>query len=231
MDTFSSFGERLSSVASKAASAVTEGVNAAGDMVGDALSDLGLKYHVEAAGKAVQDAAKGGGKKLADANKAMAKARRLANRALDFDEDDGFDTSDYELLLSAVGAEEKSVPIHGQITETFIVPADSAFVYKARVRKGDIGFSLREIREPNIVIELEHMTRYRSDQLIQAEIPATEIGPPRTYQLVFDNSHSHMQRKNCAMWVTIGQDVSLLDDAAGVARSKEVAMAEGGPDE
>ena len=122
-----------------------------------------------AADKVARRAVKDGGKKLADANKAVNKARRLANRALDFEEneDDALASSDYDLLLSAAGAVEKYVNINSSYTQTFVVPAGSAFVWKARVRKNDIAFAVREIRDNDTPIDLEPLIKYRSEAPIQ----------------------------------------------------------------
>ena len=128
-----------------------------------------LKDSLLAADKVARRAVKDGGKKLADANKAVNKARRLANRALDFEEneDDALASSDYDLLLSAAGAVEKYVNINSSYTQTFVVPAGSAFVWKARVRKNDIAFAVREIRDNDTPIDLEPLIKYRSEAPIQ----------------------------------------------------------------
>jgi hypothetical protein len=98
----------------------------------------------------------------------MNKARRLANRALDFEEeDDSLVSSDYELLLSAAGATEKTININSSYTQSFVVPAGSAFAWKARVKKYDIGFAVKEIRENDVAVDIEMMAKYRSDSPIQ----------------------------------------------------------------
>ena len=109
---------------------------------------------------------KDGGKKLADANKAMRKAQRLANRALDFEEDDDSVSSDYELVMAASGAIEKSIGVSSTYNATFVVPAKSSFVWKARVKRNDIGFAVREVRERDS-IDIESLEKYRFDNPIQ----------------------------------------------------------------
>jgi hypothetical protein len=128
-----------------------------------------LKSGIEAADKAARRAVKDGGKKLTDATKAMNKARRLANRALDFEEDDEV-SSDYEILMSASGATEKSINMNSTYTQIFAVPAGSSFVWKVRVKKNDIGFAVREIREiDSSVIDIEPLIRYTSSVPIQGK--------------------------------------------------------------
>lgn len=94
---------------------------------------IGFKDQVDAlekaAAKARADFSKVAGKGAADANKKLNKARRLANRALEFDEDEE-DSIDYDLLLSTVGATEKNISARAKYTQNFQVPAGSAFVWK-----------------------------------------------------------------------------------------------------
>ena len=63
---------------------------------------VGLKDKVEAAEKLARKAVQKVG---SDTSKAVNKARRLATKAFDFDEED-LDSSDYDLLLAAAGAQE-----------------------------------------------------------------------------------------------------------------------------
>jgi hypothetical protein len=59
-------------------------------------------------------------KGLNDTNKAVNKARRLATKAFDFEEEDestSLNSADYDLLLSAAGATELTIPAHGQVTK------------------------------------------------------------------------------------------------------------------
>ena len=171
----------------------------------------------------------GAGKRWIDANKGLHKARRLAKKALDFDDEDGeLSNADYDLLLSAAGATEKTIPIYKSHTQTFTIPAGSAFVWKARVKKFDIGFAVREqIKEDQPMVDIEVLSKHRSESQIQGQLPA--VAYARNITLVFDNSYSKIQRKSIAYWVSIGENVSLQDDALGAARSKEVMAAEDGP--
>ena len=94
---------------------------------------IGFKDQVDAlekaAAKARADFSKVAGKGAADANKKLNKARRLANRALEFDDDEE-DSVDYDLLLAAVGATEKNISIRAKYSQNFQIPAGSAFVWK-----------------------------------------------------------------------------------------------------
>lgn len=158
----------------------------------------------------------------------MNKARRLANKALDFEDDDeSLINSDYDLLLSVPGATEKNVAMYGTFSQTFAIPAGSAFVWKARLRKHDIGFAVREVRSQDLIVDIEPMQRFRAEAPIQGQLSACP--QPRNIMLVFDNSHSHIPSKRLVYWVACGENVSLADDALGAARSKEVAAAEEGP--
>lgn len=168
----------------------------------------------------------------------MNKARRLAKKKIvdvleiDEDGDDMLASSDYELLLSAAGALERNIGISTFFSQSFTVPAGSAFVWKARVKRHDIGFIVRELRDsasPSEAIDIESLTRYRSDAPIQGHLPAVTYS--RTITLVFDNVHSHLQTKKVVYWVACGENVTLADDAVGAARSLEVSAAEEGPQE
>jgi hypothetical protein len=181
-----------------------------------------------AAKKAAMDAKYAAGRKFADANKAANKARRLATKALDFEDDDeALESSDYDLLLSAPGATEKIIALHGTHAQTFLVPAGSTFVWKARVKRGDIGFAVREMRENANPVDIESVMKYRSESLIQGQLPPSNTA--RNIKVIFDNTHSHIQSKRIAYWVACGENVSLADDTIGAARSKEVMAAEEGP--
>ena len=178
---------------------------------------------------AANGAKSGAGKTWIDANKAMHKARRLAKKALDFEDEDGeLTSSDYDLLLSAEGAIEKTIAIYKNHTHSFHVPAGSAFVWKARVKKFDIGFIVREqLTENETPIDIQTEKNYRSESQIQGRLPPQQYN--REIVLIFDNSYSKIQRKQVAYWVSIGVNVSLEDDTLGAARSKEVMAAEEGP--
>ena len=159
----------------------------------------------------------------------MHKARRLAKKALDFEDEDGeLSSADYDLLLSAAGATEKTIAIYKSHTQTFTIPAGSAFVWKARVKKFDIGFAVREqIKENDPPVDIQEYSKHRSESQIEGQLAPTTRA--RTIILVFDNSYSKIQRKQIVYWVSIGENVSLQDDAVGAARSKEVMAADEGP--
>jgi len=194
-------------------------------------SSIGFKDQVDAlekaAAKARADFSKVAGKGAADANKKLNKARRLANRALDFDDDED-NSVDYDLLLEAVGTTEKVISIRAKHSQNYHVPAGSLFVWKARVKKNDIGFSIFEVNDGEN-IEIQENRKYSSDVTIQGQLPATSND--RVISLVFDNSYSNLAVKRVAYWIACGENVSLADDAIGAARSIEVAAAEEGPPE
>jgi len=161
-----------------------------------------------------------------DASKAVNKARRMASRAFVFEDETSY--YEYDLLLSAAGAVEKHIPVYSSHSPSFSLPAGSAFVYKARVKKHDIGFSVREIIDNNSPPALiENGARYTSENLIQGYI--APIDRDRTINLHFDNSYSTLQGKSIVFWVAMGQSVSLTDDQLAANRSKEVVAAEEGP--
>jgi hypothetical protein len=177
-------------------------------------------------------AAKDGRQNLANANKAVGKARRLATKIIEFeDEDDSICSYDYHQLMSVPGATEKTINIYGHFTQSFVIPAGSIFVYKARVRYHDIGFALRERKEDGRIEDIEPMTKFRAEDraTIQGQLHASD--KERTIMLVFDNSFSQFQAKRVVFWVACGEKVSLADDALGAARTMEVQAAEEGPAE
>jgi len=225
---FLSHTKEYIAVAKKTAQAGTEIMaKAGGEMNKHVLAGaeaIGLKDQLESVEKAVGRV----GKDAKGArNRAVNQARRFANRALDFNEDDdSLDSSDYDLLLSAAGASEKVVGIHHVFTQSFQVPVGAAFVWKARVKKYDIGFCIKEIRDGKEDIEIESMQRVRSDALTSGQLAPGNYS--RSFTIVFDNSTS-LQPKRVALWVAIGENVSLADDSVGAARSKEVKAAEEGP--
>lgn len=191
---------------------------------------------------AANEAKVGAGKRLGDITRAANKARRLANKALEFeDEDDELNSSDYDLLLAAAGATEKTIQIYQSHTQTFNVPAGSALVWKARVRRHEIGFAVREQRDKHEKKDkdsegghsgdIQPMTLYRSDTQIQGKLPPSKHA--RSIVLVFTNKPSaespNLNPKQVAYWVAVGANVSLDDDALGAARTKEVQAAEEGP--
>lgn len=200
-------------------------VKVAGGVVASTADAVGLKGQVLAAEHIARKFATQGTNQT---KRAVNKARRLANRALDFEEDSG-NSYDYDLLLSAAGAIEKTVPVLASHSQAFSVPAGSALIWKARVKKLDIGFSVKETVEesgqPAVVLEAPQ--KYTLDMPIQGKIAAVDY--PRTITLHFDNAFSALQSKTVVYWVAIGEQVSLSDDLVGVARSKEVAAADDGP--
>ena len=100
-------------------------------------------------------------------------------------------------------------------------------VWKCRVKSFDITFSVREVKDNDAIIESPQ--KYSSEAQIQGKI--APIDRSRNINLLFDNSHAHLQRKTVVFWVAIGEKVSLADDQIGAARSKEVTAAEEGPPE
>eukprot|EP01039_Chlorochromonas_danica_P002937 gene2937-3204_t len=228
-DLLSKFTDFAFNAANTAGKMTKKGVSVAENVVTTGIDAVGLKDKVEAAeNMARKIAAKG----KSDANKAVNKARRLANRAFEFeDEDEAQASYDYDLLLSAAGAIEKKVSGYGQHTVTFALPVGQCMVWKARVKKIDIGFSIREMREDEngntTPLVIEPMQRYSADALIKGELTAADR--PRTINLVFDNSHSPLQSKTIAYWVLIGENVSLANDQVGAARTREMIAAEEGP--
>lgn len=226
-DLMSQFTSIAFTAANTATKLTQKGVHLASGVMFSTADAVGLKDKVEAAENTVRKLAARGRN---DANKAVNKARRMATRAIDFNEDDHFlQCYDYDLLLSAPGAVEKRIPPLGNHTPTFTLPANNALVYKIRVKKWDIGFSIREI--PNgdgQPITMEPLVRYGADSVISGIITAV-TNESRIINFLFDNSHSPLQGKNIVYWVAIGENVSLQDDQNGGVRSKEMTAAEEGP--
>jgi hypothetical protein len=224
-DTSKSPLDTLTNFISQAASITKKGATLAGQTVIASADAVGVKDTFEAAGKATRKLAEKG---RYDATKAVNKAKRLASKALDFEEEeDSTDTIDFDLLLSAVGAIKKAIPIHGQHSQVFSVPIGSKMIWKARVKRQDIGFTVKEIG-PNGTTEIEPLQKFKSDMQIQGEINAATYN--RNITLTFDNSHS-LHGKTVAYWIAIGESVSLSDDVVGAVRAREVAAAEEGPAE
>ena len=205
-------------------------------------SRLQVESVERAAKAAINEAKVGAGKRLGDITRAANKARRLANKALEFeDEDDELNSADYDLLLAAAGATEKTIQIYQHHSQTYNVPAGSALVWKVRVRRHEIGFAVREHKDKKDRKDkdgegsgdIEPMTAYRSDTLIQGKLAPSKHA--RSIVLVFENKPSssspNLNPKQVAYWVAIGANVSLDDDALGAARTKEVTAAEEGPQE
>ncbi len=226
-DLISQFTSIAFTAANTATKLTQKGVNLASGVMFSTADAVGLKDKVEAAENTVRKLAARGRN---DANKAVNRARRMATRAIDFNEDDHFmQCYDYDLLLSAPGAVEKRIAPLGNHTPTFTLPANNSLVYKIRVKKWDIGFSIREI--PNgdgQPIVMEPLVRYGADSVISGIITAVS-SESRIINFLMDNSHSPLQGKNIVYWVAIGENVSLQDDQNGGVRSKEMTAAEEGP--
>ena len=205
---------------------------------------LGLKEKLtmasRAAGKVALNTKDGAFKVLGDGNRAFSKASKLAKNALDFEEDDTLDSSDYDLLLSAAGASEAHIGLQRVHTQTFFVPPGHTVVYKCRIKKGEVGFAIREIRVDRPPTDIKALTRIRSDAQVQGEIKATTR--PRNIALVFDNKKFDapmgakdlgllLKAKTVCFWVSCGEQVSLRDESVGLARGKEIEAANLGPDE
>lgn len=183
-----------------------------------------------AVGWAANKANTGVGRKLFDANRALRKASRMAKKTLDFEDVDGemVNVADYNLLLSAAGAIEKSIAINRSHKQVFSIPANNIFIWRARVKKFDVGFAVTEIiKDGETPVDIEPMAKYRFESQIQGKLAACNHA--RNIVLVFDNSYSHLQAKKIVYWVAIGENVSLEDDTVGAARSKEFMAAEEGP--
>lgn len=208
-------------VATTAFSAIGKFAKKGAAFISASADAVGLTDTVHAAEKAARKVAARG---RVDASKAVNKAKRMASRVLDFEDDDA-DTADFDLLLSNVGAIEKYIPIHSIHQQTFDLPAGSALVWKARVKRLEIGFSVKELRRDGDV-EIETPRKYGCSTQIQGHITATSY--QRTICLTFDNTNS-LKVKTIVYWVAIGENVSLYDDAINSARTKEFVAAEEGP--
>lgn len=184
------------------------------------------------------DTKDGAFKVLGDGNRVFSKASKLAKSALDFEDDDAVDSADYDLLLSAAGASETHIGLQRVHTQTFSVPPGHTVVYKCRIKKGEIGFAIREIRQDRAPTDIKPMARIRSDATVQGEIKATTR--QRNIALIFDNKKLDapmgakdlsllLKAKTVCFWVSCGELVSLKDESVGLARDKEVEAANHGP--
>lgn len=228
-DLMSMFTDFAFSAANTAGKVTQKTFNTAEGIVSTGIDAVGLKDKVEAAESLARKLASRGAR---DTAKAANKARRMASRAMDFDEgEDSMASLDYDVLLSAAGSVEKKISGYGSHSVLYSLPAGSALVWKARVRKLDIGFSVREVREnessTSVPFIIEPMQRFGAGALIKGELTAADR--PRTINLIFDNSHSALQGKTVLYWVLIGEKVSLADDQASAAMKKEMTAAEEGP--
>ncbi len=222
-DIFAKFSDIAITAVSTAGKITQKGVSAAGEIVTSTADAVGLRDKVEAAENMARKLATRGRN---DASKAVNKARRMASRAFVFE--DEASNYEYDVLLSAAGAVEKHIPVYSSHSPMFTLPAGSAFVYKARVKKHDIGFSVREMLDNSTPPALiENAARYTPDNFIQGYI--APIDRERTINLHFDNSYSTLQGKSIVFWVAMGQNVTLADDQLTGNRSKEAIAAEEGP--
>jgi len=222
-DIFAKISDITVNAVSNAGKIAQKGVSAAGEIVTSTADAVGLRDKVEAAENMARKLATRGRN---DTTKALNKAKRMASRAFVFEDE----TSNYEydLLLSAAGAVEKHIPVYSSHSPMFTLPAGSAFVYKARVKKHDINFSVREILDNNTPpMFLESPVRYTAENVIQGFI--SPLDRDRTINLHFDNAYSTLQGKYIVFWVAMGQNVALSDDQMVANRSKEVVAAEEGP--
>jgi hypothetical protein len=223
-----SFLSTFQALASTAGAAATKLTQQGSALASQAADQLGLKDNFQATEKAAMKFAQKGG---VDARKAANKLRRLASRALDFEDDDeSIDTLDFDMLLSSAGAIQKTIAMRGIHSQTYELPAGSGMVWKARVKKLDIGFIVRELHDGSeLSRDTEAIPKYKSDQPIQGEL--TPASRNRKITITFDNTHTLHQRKIVAYWVEIGEKVSLADTANSSGRSKESIAAEVGPSE
>jgi len=224
MDVIFGRAKDLGTTAQSAAKVVSDEIK---DKMLQTADTLGFKDQIEAMNSAVRKLDKDA--KIAR-NKAMAKARRFAKRALNFDEDDAeLDSADYDLLLSAAGATEIQVASRKNNITTYEVPAGQIFVCKARVKSSDIGFAVkaRDLVDAKKFVAIHPLAMYTSRDLIQFQLPAIE--QQRTVKLVFDNTNSQINVAKVTYWIAIGENVSLADEKVSAQRMKEVNAADNGP--
>lgn len=228
-DLLTKFSDLAFSAATAAGKITQRGVTMAGGVMTTGIDAVGLKDKVEAAESMARKlAAKG----KSDANKAVNKARRMANRALEMDdEEDLMASHDYDVLLSCAGAVEKKIAGYSSHTVAVTLPAGSRLIWKARVKKFDIGFTVREMRETgsgsSVPIVIEPPQRYNADAWMKGEVP--EANRQRTINIVFDNTHTALQRKMVVYLIQMGENISLADSQVNVALTKEMNAADRGP--
>ncbi len=157
------------------------------------------------------------------------KVKILARQYFEEDFEDELASVEYDTLLTEVGANELTIAVHAIHVQNFNVPAGSAVVWNARLKKSEITFYIRDITSKNNVIELVPPATYKPDWAIKGKIPASD--KQRTLAFYFDNSKSHNERKTVAYRVQIGPNVTLLDEAVEMAKTKERAAAEEGPED
>ena len=144
----------------------------------------------------------------------------------DFEEGD-YDSRDYDILLSAVGAIELLLDARSIQIQKIVVPKGSAIVWKARVKQSDIAFAVKEIFDDDDPIEIKPPTKYPHNMLIKGKLAPRDHN--RTIELMFDNSYANTERKSVAYWISVGPNASLADEAGDSAKAKEIAAAEEGP--
>ena len=113
------------------------------------------------------------------------------------------------MLMSAAGAAEEDVGLGRVHTQTFAVPPGHAVVYKCRVKKGDVGFVIREIREGQAPLDIRKSCRIRTDAQVQGEIKATTRA--RSIALVFDNKNLAVAKADSVKKIMgAAKDIGLL---------------------
>jgi len=137
------------------------------------------------------------------------------------------DTREYDILLSAVGANEIHIAARSRHEVNIKVPAGLAVVWKARVRTYDIAFELAETTSKERTVQLVEPIKYPCTKMIKGKLPKQD--KDRTLVLTFDNSYSQLQKKTVAYWILTAPDASLAEEAGDVAKAKEIAAAEEGP--
>ena len=231
-DLFTKFTDLASNAVHIATTMTQKGVSMAGGVMHSTADAVGLKDKLEGAENMARKLAQ---RSRNDAGKAVSKAKRLASRAFEINaegDDVVMHTYDYELLLSTPGAMEKKIAPLGHHSPSFSLPPNQSLVYKIRVKKWDIGFSIRDITNPNHVhhhTETASNNRFGADVMISGRIEAIG-GHPRMINFHFDNSYSPLQSKMIVYWISIGENVTLEDsELQNSTRNKEMQAAEEGP--
>ena len=136
--------------------------------------------------------------------------------------------SDYDLLLAASGVVEKVIVPRSSHVQSYNIPQGQKMVWKARVKKGDIGFGIKLLVESTNVMssgtekDIQAIEKYGPERQIIGELKA--VNYDRRINMIFDNSNGHINRKNVAYWVAIGENVSHSDETVGAARTLEVSI-------
>ena len=162
-------------------------------------------------------------------DRAAGKVRWFTKQYFEEDfESDGFDSREYDSLLTAVGTHELAIAVRSIHIQKVDIPAGSAIVWKVRVKKYDIGFGVKEIIG-NKEIEIQPVVQHNEKVVMKGHLGASEKS--RNIAFVFDNSSSQLHRKSIAYWISVGPDVTHLEEEVESARTKEFAAAEEGPRE